>query len=72
MFGLRAVLGRIRYRRRWGKLAAAAEAAADKAIADLDGVERDRRSWRRRSHRSDARAMKGRPTVPPGSPRSAA
>jgi hypothetical protein len=46
MFGLRAVLARTRYRRRWGKLAAAAEAAAEKATADLDRDESHRRSWR--------------------------
>ncbi len=70
MFGLmRAFLGRIRYRRRWGRLAAAAEAAADKATADLDRHQRGRRSrrGRRRPHRSDARAMNGRPTAPPAS-----
>jgi hypothetical protein len=68
MFGLmRAVLGRIRYRRRWGRLAAAAEAAADKATADFDRHERGGRSQRRqrRPLRSDARAVDGRPTVPP-------
>jgi hypothetical protein len=37
MFGLmRVFLGKIQYRRRWGRLAAAAEAAADSATADLD------------------------------------
>ena len=75
MFGLmRAVLGRIRYRRRWGRLAAAAEAAADKATADLDRRDRGGRSrrGRRRPLRSDARAVEGRPTAPPASSRSAA
>jgi hypothetical protein len=70
MFGLmRTFLGRIRYRRRWGELAAAAEAAADKADADLDRHKRDRRSRRgqRRPHRSDARATDGHPTGPPPS-----
>ena len=43
MFGLmRVFLGRIHYRRRWGRLAAAAEAAADSATADLDHRERSR------------------------------
>jgi hypothetical protein len=41
MFGLmRVFLGKIQYRRRWGRLAAAAEAAADSATADLDRRER--------------------------------
>ncbi|CAA9214814.1 MAG: hypothetical protein AVDCRST_MAG08-341 [uncultured Acetobacteraceae bacterium] len=43
MFGLtRTLFGKMRYRRRWGRLAAAAIAAADSATADLD---RRRRSW---------------------------
>jgi hypothetical protein len=43
MFGLmRLFLGKIQYRRRWGRLAAAAEAAADSATADLDHRERSR------------------------------
>jgi len=73
MFGLKAALVRLRYRRRWGLLAAAAEAAADKATADVDRGERDQRSWRRRSHQSDGiRAMDGRSAATPASPRSTA
>jgi hypothetical protein len=45
MFGLMTALRqRIRYRRRWGRLAAAATAAADSATADLIRREDDRRS----------------------------
>ncbi len=35
---------KVRYRRRWGRLAAAATAAADSATADLSRREDDRRS----------------------------
>ncbi|MBV1796540.1 hypothetical protein [Siccirubricoccus sp. G192] len=43
MFGMmRVFLGKIQYRRRWGRLAAAAEAAADSATADLDHREQSR------------------------------
>jgi hypothetical protein len=39
---MRAFIGRIQYRRRWGRLAAAATAAADRATADLYWRERYR------------------------------
>jgi hypothetical protein len=39
---IRVFLGKIQYRRRWGRLAAAAEAAADRATANLDHRERSR------------------------------
>lgn len=39
---LRTFIGRAQYRRRWGRLAAAATAAADRATADLDWRERYR------------------------------
>lgn len=72
MFGLmRAVFGRLQYRRRWSRLAAAAEAAADKATADLDRHKRGGRP-QRGPRRSDARAMDGRPTAPPASSSPAA
>jgi hypothetical protein len=46
-----AFLGRIRYRRRWGQLAAAAEAAADKATADLNRRKGGRRARRGKGSR---------------------
>jgi hypothetical protein len=62
MLGLvRAVLGRMRHRRRWAKIAAAATAAADRAMADLDR--------RRATERNPAR-RRGRPahrSAPSGS-----
>jgi hypothetical protein len=62
MFGLmKGRLRAIRYRRRWGDLAAAAEAAADGATADLD---------RRMRGRSRRRWPDGRPPAePPAAPR---
>jgi hypothetical protein len=61
MFGLiERLLRAIRHRRRWGDLAAAAEAAADAATADLD--RRVRRRSRRR--RPDERPPAGRPAAP--------
>jgi hypothetical protein len=54
------LLGAIRYRRRWRILAAAAEAAADKATMELDRQVRDRgrphRAGQRRSAGAAARA----------------
>ena len=45
MFGLvRTLLGRMRYRRRWSVIAAAAEAAADSAIAEANRGGRGRRA----------------------------
>jgi hypothetical protein len=57
MLGLvRAVLGRMRHRRRWAKIAAAAAAAANRATANLDrrrGMERNAaRRQGRWAHRS--------------------
>jgi hypothetical protein len=69
MFGLmRRILGRVSYRRRWGRLAAAAAAAADSATRDLDRRERSRQSRRvdRAAHRPEARH------ADPGSRRAAA
>ena len=43
MFGLRRLIRKIRYRRRWGRLAAAATVAADTATADLDRLKGDKR-----------------------------
>jgi hypothetical protein len=48
MFGLiKGLFRAIRYRRRWGKLAAIARTAADAATADLDRGPRIRRRHRR-------------------------
>ena len=58
---VRAVLGRMRHRRRWAKIAAAAAAAADLATADLD---------RRRGLERNAARRRGRPAHRPGRPGS--
>lgn len=68
MFGLMgAFLRRLRYRRRWGKVAAAAEAAANVATADLSRREREQHSQRRErpSHRPPSREMGAHPIAPP-------
>jgi hypothetical protein len=54
------LLGAVRYRRRWRALAAAAEAAADKATTELDLRVRDQ--GRRR--RTDQRHSTERPLAP--------
>jgi hypothetical protein len=61
MFGLmKAFLGRMRYRRRWSRLAAAASATADSATADLNRRRRSRNDERQ----PDAQATDGRPARP--------
>lgn len=69
MFGLmKAFRRRLHYRRRWGRLAAAATEAADNATADLIRREGDRRRPDRGGrfpHRpGGARAADGRPPAP--------
>ncbi len=61
MFGLLKAFRRgVRYRRRWGKLAAAATAAADSATADLIRRDDDRRSRHgKRSPASSRRSANG-------------
>ena len=54
------LLGTIRYRRRWRILAAAAEAAADKATMELDHHVRDRG----RRHGADRRPPLERSSAP--------
>lgn len=54
------LLGAIRYRRRWRILAAAAEAAANKATTELDRRVRDRG----RRHRADQRPYAERSRAP--------
>lgn len=67
MFGLvRTLLGRMRYRRRWSGLAAAAEAAADSATAEANRQDRGRRPRNEndRPRRVGARAADGRTAAP--------
>ena len=74
MFGLmKAFRRRLHYRRRWGRLAAAATEAADSATADLirRGGDRRSRHGERFPRRPGARAANGRPTAPPVPPSSA-
>ena len=70
MFGLtKTLLGRMRYRRRWSGLAAAAAAAADSATADFNR----RRYPQDGARQSDTRATDEgwRPVKPPFPPSSA-
>jgi hypothetical protein len=61
---LRAILGRLRYRRRWGSLAAAAAVAADSATAELGRHVRRREN--RRGPRSGSPPPRGRRDGPAG------
>ena len=71
MLGLvRKLLGRVRYRRRWSVIAAAAEAAADSAIAEANRQGRGRRARNEESASRRFAALAadadGRPTARPG------
>jgi hypothetical protein len=55
-------LRKIRYRRRWRDLAAAARSAADEATADLDRRVRDRNRRRRPGERPAAERVPPRPS----------
>ena len=60
MFGLvRGFLGRMRYRRRWGVIAAAAAAAADSATAEANRQDRGRDGANRRRLSGDRAADAG-------------
>lgn len=71
---MRTFLGKIRYRRRWGRLAAAAAAAADSATSDLNRREEGRRSRNGKPppRQLDAQAVGGHSTEAPLSRSSAA